>query len=235
MKLLLLTGGSKGLGRSLLKKFTGQDFTVIEFSRSGKTKHNIKCDLSYPEKFSEIFNRIISDCSMNNYAEIILINNAGTIEPIGPITNYETDDWIKHININLMTSIVTSGIFTKTFQNHPCKKTIVFISSGAAVRSKYGWSLYCASKAGIEQFCKTLAIEQAQQQYPVNNIIIDPGLIDTDMQADIRNTNENFFPEISRFTGFKENGLLKSPEYVADKIFNVISGIIKNGEKYIIE
>jgi len=78
-------------------------------------------------------------------------------------------------------------------------KKITFISSGAALRAKYGWSLYCASKAGLEQFCKTISIEQESQDNPILCITIDPDIIDTEMQSRIRTTDSVLFPESQRF------------------------------------
>ncbi len=232
MKLVLITGGSKGLGRSLTEKYLSEDFEVYEFSRTGRAKSHIKCDFSFPVNSAKIIDETLYGLSNQDYSEIILINNVGRVNPIGPISEYEADQWINHININFSASIITSGIFIKHFQGFPCKKIISFISSGAAVKSKYGWSLYCASKAGIEHFCQTLAIEQTSQKYPIDMVIINPGIIDTDMQADIRNTDQSLFPDLSRFVDFKNSEQLASPQTVAEKVYNTLSSEIKNGEKF---
>ncbi len=232
MKLALITGGSKGLGKSLSEKYLNEGFEVREFSRSGKSANSIRCDFSSPEDSAQIINETLSELSRRDFSRIDLINNIGTLNPIGPISEFEIESWIDHININLTSSVMMSGIFVKHFQNHSGKKVIATISSGAATKSKYGWSLYCTVKAGLEQFSRTLALEQNSKKGLIDTVIIDPGIVDTNMQATIRDTNERLFPELSRFIGFKEDGELENPATVAEKIYNILSGNIKNGAKY---
>ncbi len=234
-RLAIITGGSKGLGKSLVEKYRRENFEVCEFSRSGQSANHIACDFVSPLNTARIIDEALSVFSTKEFSEIVLINNAGTIDPIGPISEFEAESWLNHVNINLNSSIIVSGIFIKHFQNHSGKKVIASISSGAAIRCKAGWSLYCASKAGLEQFCRTLALEQGSGKSSIDIVIIDPNIIDTDMQATIRNSDQLLFPELSRFIGFKEAGQLGSPSAVAEKVFNILAGEIKNGAKYAVE
>ena len=232
MKLSLITGGSRGLGKALANKYEKEGFEVYEFSRSGELERHVLTDFSSPIGAATILGAKFSDLAEKDYSEIVLINNAGTLEPIGPIAEFDADAWIDNININLNSAVVASGMFFKHFQNHPCKKIIVTISSGAAIRAKYGWSLYCAAKAGLDHFSKSLAMEQNTQQHPIDIVTIDPGVMDTDMQAKIRGTDESLFPELERFVKMKADGELLKPETVAQKIYEILSGDIENGMKY---
>lgn len=235
MKIALITGGSKGLGESLVKKYQDNNYQTLEFSRSGISENNIKCDLSDQKAFPDVFNRALIDVKKLNPSEILLINNAGTIDPIGPISEFNTEDWVNHININFTSVVITTGLFIKHFQTVACTKSIGFISSGAALRPKYGWSLYCASKAGIEQFCITVSIEQQSQANPIYCAIIDPDIIDTEMQFKIRETQETLFPESQRFKSFKNDGLLRGPDSVADIVFTILSNPIDSTHRHSID
>jgi NAD(P)-dependent dehydrogenase (short-subunit alcohol dehydrogenase family) len=235
MKIVLITGGSKGLGKSLVHKYLENDYKVIEFSRSGHSKDNLKCDFTDHQSFPKIFSSTLSEIEKSKTSEIVLINNAGTIEPIGPISEFKIQDWINHINTNFTSAVITTGLFIKHFQSMPCAKSIAFISSGAALRPKYGWSLYCASKAGLDQFCRSISIEQESQNNPISCVIIDPDIIDTEMQSKIRATDSTLFPESQRFKLFKSDGLLRSPKSVAEKIYTIISNPIKNGHRYSVD
>ena len=232
MKLSLITGGSRGLGRALSHTFEKEGFDVYDFSRSGTSERHVLTDFSSPVGAATIIENKLSDLAKNDYSDIVLINNAGTLDPIGPIAEFDPDSWIDNININLNSAIIASGMFIKYFQNHACQKTIATISSGAAIRAKHGWSLYCAAKAGLDHFCRTLAMEQSTQKHPVDVILIDPGVMDTDMQAKIRSTDEALFPDLERFINMKESGELLEPETVAQKIYEILSGDIENGAKY---
>ena len=65
-------------------------------------------------------------------------------------------------------------------------KRILNISSGAGRNPYEGWGAYCTTKAGLDHFSRVVAMEQANEQYPVEIVSIAPGIIDTDMQATIR-------------------------------------------------
>lgn len=232
MKLAIITGGSKGLGKSLVDTYHHKGFNVLEYSRSGDSEHTVRCDFSDPKAASFIVESSLSSYKDDKFSEIILINNVGAVDPIGPISEYASEAWIANININFTASILTSGGFLTCFQNHPCNKSIVFISSGAAVKSKHGWSLYCAAKAGLERFSKTLSLEQASQTHPIKSIIIDPAIIDTAMQSSIRNSDKRLFPELDRFIGFKEQGHLLSPTTVAERVYNIVASNTDIDAKY---
>ena len=232
MKLALIAGGSRGLGKALVDRYEEDGFEVYEFSRSGESGSHVVCDFSSPAAAAQILEKKLSELAKKDYAEIVLMNNAGTVHPIGPIAGHDAASWIDNININLNSAIIATGIFTRHFQNLSAKKTIANISSGAAIRAKHGWALYCAAKAGLEHFCRAVAMEQSKQIRPINVVLIDPGVMDTEMQAVIRSTDASLFPELERFLKMKEEGQLLDPTMVADKIFDILSGDVENGMKF---
>lgn len=219
MKLAIITGGSKGLGKALVEQFETAGYTVVEFSRSGTSKVSIPCDFRAYESAAHIVDQQLSTLAQKKYTEVVLVNNVATISPIGPISDYTPEEYAENININFLSTIMVSGVFTKYFQAHTCTKTIIFISSGAAVKPRSGWSLYCGTKAGLEQFFKSYIMEQTIQKHPIKAVICNPGVIDTGMQEIIRNTSEEAFPEKPRFVGLKKNKQLQSPAVVAKKIY----------------
>ena len=110
---------------------------------------------------------------------------------------------------------------------------IVNVSSGAALKGYAGWSLYCASKAGMEGFIRALAAEERHQEHPFLAISVDPGVIDTEMQASIRAASVTDFPDVERFIRRKSDGGLSSPQSVADAILRIVSspGLVP-GQRY---
>lgn len=235
MKLAMITGGSRGLGEALVEIYKNEDFEVIEFSRSGGSASHLHCDFSNPEEAAETIDEVFSGIKKADYAEVLLINNAGTIEPIGPIANYDVNSWITNIDINFNSAIIASGLFLKHFQRYAYKKVIATVSSAAAIRAKAGWSLYCAAKAGLEQFCRTLAKEQDAEANPIRIVTINPGVMDTQMQSVIRSSKQEDFPELGRFIGLKNEGLLLPPQSVAKNIYNFLDGHVENGAEFIVE
>ncbi|MCJ8272841.1 MAG: SDR family NAD(P)-dependent oxidoreductase, partial [Psychrosphaera sp.] len=192
-KLALITGGSKGLGKSLVEQYLNEGWTVREFSRSGDSPRHIDCDFANPTGSASVIAKAFQTLASNDWTEVVLINNVGTINPIGPISMDDPAQWQDNIQINLNSCILSTGLFLKHFVGGNGLKQIANISSGTASNAYHGWSLYCAAKAGIEMFSKCVALEQSKQDNPVGVFCIRPGVIDTGMQQQIRNQNKERF------------------------------------------
>ena len=232
MKLALITGGSKGLGKALVETYLENGWQVREFSRSGATPHNIHCDFADPVASASVLYQTFTALCEENWSEIVLINNVGTLQPMGPIHLDQAEDWQQNIQINLNSCITATGLFLKCFTDPSAKRSIANISSGAAVKPYYGWSLYCTSKAAMEAFTSCIAVEQSHNPDPVTAFIINPGVIDTDMQDLIRSQEETRFKDISRFKQLKADNNLQSPQRVAKAIYSITHSMPKAGEKY---
>ena len=178
----------------------------------------------------------IRDCLENLLTSIIdgnieiatsftLINNAGTVEPIGLIGTVQAEEMAKTIAVNLTAPVIISNIFISRLQNFENPKRIVNISSGAGRNPYEGWGTYCTTKAGLDHFSRVIALEQANVEYPVEIVSIAPGIIDTGMQETIRASEENAFPLLERFIQYKEEGLLSSAEQTAEKLIRFIEDV----------
>ena len=233
MKLFIITGGSKGLGRALCEQFMARDNKILEFSRSAPHEYSIRTDLADPEQSRLTVANAIASIDSSQLEELIVVSNAGTLEPIGPTSSKSYSNLIKNMNTNFVSAVlVLTGVIAK-FQAAACRKVIVNISSGAALRDRAGWSLYCAAKAGMENFIRSLALEQQARLQPFIPINIDPGVIDTEMQALIRGTSPSDFPEVELFIQRKNQGLLVPPDKVAAAILRILEqGSLSSGERY---
>lgn len=222
MKLLLITGGSKGLGLALCEQFKQKGYQIIEFSRSAPHEFSVSVDLTNPEVSRLAVAKAIASINTNQLQDLVAINNAGTLTPIGQTSDKAFSDLLNSMNTNFVSAILILTEIIARFQSATCKKVLANISSGAALKGYYGWSLYCAAKAGMENFIHSLAVEQQTQPHPFLPINIDPGVIDTDMQALIRATPQSDFTDVERFIQRKNQGLLVSPDKVAASIINII-------------
>ncbi|MBV8633018.1 MAG: SDR family NAD(P)-dependent oxidoreductase, partial [Burkholderiaceae bacterium] len=122
--------------------------------------------------------------------------------------------------------------FARTFEQSGAELTLVNISSGASSKGYAGWPLYCAAKAGLENFIRSLAAEQAGAAHPMTCLNIEPGVVDTDMQTQIRETGAELFPEVARFIELKKSGKLRSPKSVARAIIDIVDSKPENGARY---
>lgn len=222
MKLLLITGGSKGLGHALCEQFETRNYEILEFSRSAPHEYSIPIDLADPEQSRSSLANAIKPIDPSQLQALIFINNAGTLEPIGPTSSQLKADLVKNMNTNYVSAVLVLTEIIARFQATPCRKVIANISSGAALKGRAGWSLYCAAKAGMESFVRALALEQQTEHQPFIPINIDPGVIDTEMQAFIRSTSPADFPDVGLFIRRKNQGLLKPPDQVAAAIIRIL-------------
>ena len=235
MKLAIITGGSRGLGKALVDLHAKHGWAVREFSRSGTSEHHIPCDLSQFEDSATIISNTFRQLSAQDWREVRLINNAGLLDPVGPLRFHAPEQWQTNIQVNIYSYIVATGLFMKNFNAIDTKYCLANISSGASVKAYYGWSLYCASKAAIEAFTRSVALEQSYRNNPVVAVIIVPGVIETAMQDLIRRQDSEHFKDVDRFIRLKRQGKLQSPEEVAEGVYAIMNGTLVGGEKYYVK
>lgn len=183
MKKILITGGSQGIGSSLVKKLSGENKTVY-FTYNKHKEHAlwlaketgsiaVKCDLLVPEDISNL-SKVCGNID-------ILINNAGVSE-IKLFTDITDDDWDKVLNVNLKGAFLVTREFIPGMISKKWGR-IVNISSMWGIVGASCEVQYSASKAGLIGMTKALAKEVGPSNITVN--CIAPGLIDTSMNANV--------------------------------------------------
>lgn len=220
MKVYIITGANKGLGEAFIDSILPQEgITVVSISRNITEKQSkyldngklifIEQDLSRTIDYSrlEILASII-----NNNVKVIFINNAGTIEPLEKVADLSDHDIVNALQVNVVSPIFIIKYLLQQFKNVNIQ--FVNITSGAANRSISNWSIYSSSKAFINRFFEIL-IEEHKNNKNFSFKSIDPGLIDTAMQAKIRSAD---FPLKYVFEDAQHKGELNSPLVVAERI-----------------
>lgn len=122
----------------------------------------------------------------------ILINNAGVVDPMGPVGAVDVSEWDRAIRINLTGPYVMVDAALAALRASPAG-TVINVSTGAAYGPRAGWSAYCSSKAGLVMLTKCLAHEWGPEGIAAFGL--QPGMVDTDMQTAIRAAQVN---EVSR-------------------------------------
>jgi benzil reductase ((S)-benzoin forming) len=236
-KVLIITGGSKGIGRALVKTYLKEGFEVHSISRTFDENVSDSLLFQYPfdlENIPQIANlltQIIERFNGDEIEKITLINNAATLGRIGTLEKSSTEDLQAAIDINLTAPMVLSASFINQLQDWTCEKSIVNLSSGAAQKPYHGWVPYCTTKAAIEMLTRGIAREQGFQIHPIKSIAIIPGVVETGMQEEVRKASKENFNAIERFIELKEKGMLSNPDDIARKIFEVDhNAAIANGE-----
>ena len=189
-----ITGASRGIGEAAARYLvqcgsnvvlcarTGSDINRIA-SELGDSALAIECDVSqYPQVKDAIAQAV------NHFGGInLLVNNAGTIDPIARLEDSDPDSWSRVVDINL------KGVYHCMHAVHPVMQdsggVIVNISSGAAGNALEGWSHYCATKAGVLALTRCGHKEWAHQGIRV--VGLSPGTVATNMQESIRDSGIN--------------------------------------------
>jgi 3-oxoacyl-[acyl-carrier protein] reductase len=184
-KVIVVSGGSKGLGRALLEDFMRHGFSVATFSRSKTdfidTALSSQADNFYWEQLDITDQdgvRLFVKNVQKHYGRIDgLVNNAGnTLDKVLPLTTDE--DIEKTLLINLHATIgLTRQVSRSMLIQH--SGSIVNISSILGQRGFTGVSVYSASKAALDGFSRSLARELGSKGIRVNAIA--PGFLATDM------------------------------------------------------
>ena len=233
MNILIITGGSNGIGKAIAQKYTSENYTVFSISRSKTADvkyQQIIADLSNTSESINAIQKVFSKINEDKVTSITLVNNAGSLGEINSLGNLESEKIQQTIQLNTTTPLVLSNEFIKLTKKLNCKKQIINISSGAAMSPNAGWSVYCTSKAALDMTTRTIAKEQDEMKNGVKCVAIYPGVVDTNMQTAIRKTSETEFKNVQRFIELKENNQLYTSEFVANKIFEIdISNALENG------
>ncbi|BBB31961.1 benzil reductase ((S)-benzoin forming) [Thermotomaculum hydrothermale] len=230
--LFIITGASRGIGKSIAcalnKHFINEDNTFLLIARSkdklDEVKKSLKgdvlslaLDLADLDKVVAVFEEELTRLD-KDFDRCVLINNAGIIKPIGFLGSLNPEEIIKNLNVNLISAMLLTNSFLKVFGRLDCKKFVINNSSGAGRMPIVCWSAYCTSKAGMDMFAKVLKEENSN----VYVFSVAPGIVETDMQKDIRSTPESDFPLIEEFINFQKASVLKSPEETGEEFVKLI-------------
>ncbi|UMB60971.1 SDR family NAD(P)-dependent oxidoreductase [Lutibacter sp. A80] len=231
---LIITGGNKGLGYGLSKEYHKKGYRVISISRNKIPKQyaleQYQCDLSKSEAIEDTVNEIFSQLDKDTTKVLTLINNAGDLGNVKTLEKIAPEEISYTIRVNLIAPLILNSLFIKLSKNWDCKKKIINISSGAAIKPYESWSMYCASKAGVDMMTKVIAKEQKEIKNGVDIVSIYPGVVDTNMQEKVREIPKEDFKSVQRFINFYENGELFTPKQVAKMIYQLdTKGKLKNG------
>jgi benzil reductase ((S)-benzoin forming) len=215
MRSVVLTGVSRGLGAALYTELAGRGDRIFaigrhftDVQRTGADGDRIvlfEADLAEPATLPDAgaLRRFLT-------GECVLIHNAGTVEPIGPVGDLPRAAVLAAVAVNLTSPMLLTDAFLAA-RPRAAATRILYVSSGATRRVIDHWAVYSATKRGAEMFFDAIAAQEPDT-YVAN---VNPGVMDTEMQAVVR---ESDFPERERYAGLHERGELPDPAEVAHRI-----------------
>jgi 3-oxoacyl-[acyl-carrier protein] reductase len=238
----IITGSSRGLGLAAAEWLASAGAALVLAARSeeqvvaaakglqasGARAWGIPTDVSDSEQVEELVNT-----ALQKFGRVdILVNNAAVVWPIDEVGEADPDEWAYNIHVNLVGPFYLLHHLLPVMVEQRYGR-IVNVSSGLSSIPYAGMSAYGAAKAGLDQLTRILAVELQGSGVTVNGLY--PGMVDTDMQSDIRSvdTSESVI-DLSLFHSAYEAGKLTTPKEAARLVYWLVGpwGRQRSGEMF---
>ena len=231
-RLFILTGASRGLGAAIAARLLGASGTTLlglsrrvdaslagVAERSGAQLEQWPADLADPAPVAERLEGWLAGFEPKRFAAATLINNAASLTRPGPLESSGTAELSQALRVGLEAPLLLTAAFLRATAAWPGDRRVLHISSGLGRRAMAGAATYCASKAGLDHLARALALEQqAGSARPARIVALAPGVIDTDMQVQLRGADAAGFPEQAMFARLHEGGQLSAADDDAARV-----------------
>ena len=159
---------------------------------------------------------------------MVFIHAAGTLEPIGFVGEVDSQAYQQNVLLNSAAPQVLGQLFLAAVRNVSADRHLLMLTSGAATSVYPGWSSYGAGKAALDQWVRNAGAEQ-EVRGGVRLLSVAPGTVATDMQARLRQTDEDDFPKRQKFLDLHRNGQLSGSDQVGRQLWALLDRDLDNG------
>ena len=222
----IVTGHSRGLGSSIAHHLASRGIRVLGISRHenadlarrhGDALTEVALDLADAPALERWLRGGALGRFLRGADSALLVNNAGMVQPTGPLATQDVATVSRAVALNVAAALVLSAAFAAA--SNARDRRILHVSSGAGRNAYAGWSVYCATKAALDHHARAVALDRT----PSLRIgSVAPGVIDTEMQAEVRATTPDKLPDRQRFVDLKREGRLLSPDAAALAVVDLL-------------
>ena len=228
--LFILTGASRGMGLSMARQLLLPGHTLLCISRSEQSalaQHAQSAgasllqwchDLADSSALGPRLEGWLHEQSQLPWGSATLINNAGVIAGIGPLSEAEPADLSHALRVGLEAPMLLTSAFLRATDGWKAERKVLNISSGLGRRPMASQAAYCAAKAGMDHFSRCVALEEALKTGGAKICSLAPGVIDTEMQLQLRSADQDAFPDRDSFARLKDSGQLTPPDEAAHRV-----------------
>lgn len=233
--LYIITGSSRGLGAAIAEQLLqpghrllcmarrANDGLAELASRRGAGLEQWQVDLAAPATVAARLDDWLAALDGTGYASATLINNAGVLSRMGPIDATTSDDLANALRVGLEAPMLLTASFLRQTRQWAGPRKVLNISSGLGRRAMAGSASYCAAKAGLDHFSRCTALDEAARPNGARIVSLAPGVIDTDMQSELRAGDPADFPDRANFVKLKTAGQLVTPAATAERVLAWLS------------
>ena len=228
--LFIVTGASRGMGEAIAEQLLAPNHRLLGVSRRTSAAlaersravaaecEQWEADLAQPGAVAARLQAWLVALDGGAFASATLINNAAALTRIGPLDAADDAELSAALRVGLEAPVLLTAAFLRATQGWAARRRVLNISSGLGRRAMAGQASYCAVKSGLDHFSRALALDEAQRPNGARVVSLAPGVIDTDMQTQLRNADAAGFPDLAVFQGLKDNGQLASPADAAARV-----------------
>ena len=231
--LYIVTGTSRGMGLAMALQLQQSENFLLCISRTNPpglaaTARTAEADfehwpldLDHGLQAGAMLTQWLGSRKPGSFASATLINNAGVLPHIVPLSQADPADLSKVLRVGLEAPMQLTAAFLHGTEGwlhamhakeaQAFTRRVLNISSGNGRRAMASQSIYSAAKAGLDHFTRCLALEEALKPQGARVCSLAPGVVDTDMQTHLREAGAEAFPDHGRFVELKTQGHLSSP------------------------
>jgi NAD(P)-dependent dehydrogenase (short-subunit alcohol dehydrogenase family) len=223
----IVTGHSRGFGAAIAEELLERGHSVLGVSRTlnaslalrfPDTLEQAALDLAHLAGLARWIEAGILDGFLAGSDGVLLVNNAGMLQPVGRIETQPADTIAQAVALNVGAALMLASAFAAASPDARDRR-IAHVSSGAARKPYAGWSIYGATKAALDQHARAVALDGTAN---LRICSVAPGVIDTDMQAEVRESSAEQFPLRDRFIEMKRTGTLDTPQHAARRFVDYV-------------
>ena len=227
--LTILTGGSRGMGLAMGQQLLQRGHHVLSIAR--RTSADLAASATSPDQLVQWEQDLadtdgaakrladwLAGLNAADWASVTLINNAGVVPHIAPLSGVPTADLRNAMRVGLEAPMALTGVFLGATDNWTMPRKVLNVSSGLGRRPMASQAAYCTAKAGMDAYARCVALEEAIKPHGAKIVSLAHGVIDTDMQVTLRSADVSAFPDVANFTGMHANGALSTPHDAGAKV-----------------
>ncbi|MEJ7928976.1 SDR family NAD(P)-dependent oxidoreductase [Ramlibacter sp. AN1015] len=228
--LTIITGASRGMGLAMARQLlqAGHDLVCIARHPEPSLAQQAQAlqrscdqwadDLARPHTAASRLEGWLAQRGSMGLSSVTLINNAGVIPRVAPLAELSGHEVSDALRVDLEAPMLLTSVFLRGTAAWKLPRKVLNISSGLGRRAMGSQAVYCAAKAGMDHFTRCLALEEERSGNGARVCSLAPGVIDTDMQVQLRAADASSFPDRDSFVGLKRQGALSTPEEAAARV-----------------